>query len=350
MNLFEQTLRNVDNALNSFVTSFSSQIISEISPLVRVGVILYFIFVGIRYMRGEVDDTLQDIIWHLFRVSVIVNIALTVGTYQQYIIDSIMGLPDDLVSSLVSGSLPNAQSGSGMATLLDKMWTTGVEKSGLYFEQGSFSLTDMDLMPFINGFLVLVAVILCICIACFWLFATKIILALLLAVGAIFIVSLIWQRTQHYFGSWMNTILALLLINIFICGCFGIFSSIFDSVLQGLTPDATNTNHIAGTASLLMLGLLTCGVLILLPSFSVQLTSGAMAIGSMGAATSAAASAGAGAVGATAAAAGATAGKVASGTRGVAQSVSNNMSQGLANARSQQAAFNRAATVDFFKK
>lgn len=118
-------------------------------------------------MRGEVDDTLQDIIWHIFRVSVIVGIALTAGTYQQYIIQSVMGLPDDLVSSLVAGTMPNAQSGSGMANVLDNMWTTGVEKAGLYFEQGSFGLTDMDIMPFINGFLVLVAVILCICIACF---------------------------------------------------------------------------------------------------------------------------------------------------------------------------------------
>jgi len=337
MNLFEATLQNVDNALNSFVNSFSAQIISEISPLVRVGLILYFIFVGVRYMRGEVDDTLSDIIWHILRVGVIVNIALTAGTYQQYVIQSVMGLPDDLVASLVSGSLPNATSGSAMATVLDTMWTDGVDKASLFFEQGSMGITDINLMPYINGVLVLVAVIFCIAIACFWLFATKILLALLLAVGSIFIIALVWQRTQHLFGSWLNTILALVLINIFICGCFGIFGSVFDSVLSGINPDAVDSNQIAGTASLLMLGILTCGVLLLIPTFALQLTGGAMSAGGMMGASAGVAGASAGAV----------AGATSAGARGAvsgAKGVASNASQGLANARSQQTAINRGAS------
>lgn len=340
MNLFESTLQNVDNALNSFVNSFSAQIIGEISPLVRVGLILYFLFVGIRYMKGEVDDTLSDIMWHIFRVGIIVNIALTAGTYQNYIIQSVMGLPDDLVASLVSGSMPNATSGNAMATVLDTMWTEGIDKASAFFALGSIGITDTDLMPYLNGILVLVAVIFCIAIACFWLFASKILMALLLAVGAVFIVALVWQRTQHYFGSWLNTILALILINVFICGCFGIFGSIFDSVLSGLNPDAVDSNHIAGTASLLMLGILTCGVLLLIPTFALQLTGGAMSAGGMMGASA----------GVAGGAVGATAGAMSAGARGAsavgrgASGVASNAQQGLANARAQQTAINRGAS------
>lgn len=334
MNLFESTLQNVDNALNSFVNSFSAQIIGEISPLVRVGLILYFLFVGIRYMRGEVDDTLSDIMWHIFRVGIIVNIALTAGVYQQYIIQSVMGLPDDLVASLVSGSMPNATSGNAMANVLDTMWTEGIDKASAFFALGSIGITDTDLMPYLNGIIVLVAVIFCIAIACFWLFASKILMALLLAVGAVFIVALVWQRTQHYFGSWLNTILALILINVFICGCFGIFGSIFDSVLSGLNPDAVDSNHIAGTASLLMLGILTCGVLILIPTFALQLTGGAMSAGGMMGATAGVAG-GAGGAAASAMSKGASA--IGRGASGVAS----NAQQGLANARNMQTAVNR---------
>ena len=329
MNLFEATLQNVDNALNSFVSSFSAQIIAEISPLVRIGLVLYFLFVGIKYMKGEVDDTLSDILWHIFRVGIIVNIALTAGVYQNYIIDSVLGLPDDLVASLVAGSMPNVTSGNAMATVLDTMWTEAIEKSSAFFALGQIGLTDIDIMPYINGVLVLVAVIFCIIIACFWLFASKILMALLLAVGALFIVSLVWQRTQHLFGSWMNTLLGLILINIFICGCFGIFGSIFESVLSGLNPDAVDANHIAGTASLLMLGILTCGVMFLIPTVSFQLTGGAISMG--------------GAMGKAGAVAGGVAGGV-GGAVGGAKGVASNASQGLANARSQQTAINRGAS------
>lgn len=279
-NFFDGMLQNVNNILSSFVNSFSSAIISEISGLVYAGLILYFIWLGIAYMRGQSDEPILDTGWHIIKVGCIVSIALTVGTYQDWIVNSVLDLPDSLFTSVMASAMGNVQTGSGLASLLDNTFYKGIEIANKYFENGKFGVTDVDLIPFINGILVMVGTVVCLIVAAFWLFATKIILSLLLGVGPIFIVSLIWNPTKHFFGTWLSTIVSVVMINLFIMGTFAIFIAIFQSFLDGMNPDATEVNHLADAVVVLTMGVITCGILLLIPTFVAQLTGGSMAIGS----------------------------------------------------------------------
>lgn len=279
-NFFDAMLQNVNNVLNSFVTSFSSAIISEISGLVYSGLVLYFMWLGFAYARGHSDEPIIDTGWHILKVGCIVSIALTVGTYQDWIVNSVLDLPDALITSVMASAMGgNVQTGSGLATLLDTTFFRGLEVANQYFENGQIGLTDMDLMPYINGVLIIAGTVLCLIIAAFWLFATKIVLALLLGVGPIFIVALIWNPTKHFFGTWLSTILSLVFINLFIMGTFSIFVTIFEVYLQNMNPESTDTNHLGDSVIVLTMGLITCGVLLIMPTYVAQLTGGSMAIG-----------------------------------------------------------------------
>ncbi|MEO4090768.1 type IV secretion system protein [Acinetobacter pittii] len=317
-NFFDAMLQNVNNVLNSFVSKFSSAIISEISGVVYAGLILYFLWLGISYLRGQSDEPILDTGWHMIKVGVIVSIALNVGTYQDWIVNSVLDLPDKMVSSVMASAMGGVHTGDGLAQLLDNTFFKGIEVANKYFENGKIGLTEMDLMPYLNGVLVIAGTIFCLIIAAFWLFATKIILSLLLGVGPIFIVALIWNPTKHFFGTWLGTVLSVIFINLFIMGTFAIFITIFDSYLGSMNPAATEANHLADTVVVLFMGIITCGILILLPTFVAQLTGGSMAIGQAWTAIKAAGAGTAGAVGGAALAAERGAQSLGNGARGAA--------------------------------
>lgn len=328
--VLQPIVTKVDTALANHVTSFSADLISTISPLVQIGLVLYFIWLGIAYIKGLTDDSLGEIAWHIFRVGVIVAIAMGVGTYQSLIATPLQSLPDDLASSLLSGS-----GGSGMVTLVDSILDKGINLSVKYYSMIEFSpISDIAgavggaigdvvgigggdagaeasssasgtqiIAPIVCGTAVIIGTVFCLIVGCFWYLATKFLIALLLGFGALFIVALVWENTRSYFGAWLNAMLALMLINLMVTACFTIFANIFESRLVTLESQAAVMQTAAelkmGDAlGMGFMGLLVCATLLMLPSIASMLAQGGGAFGGMmGAVGGAVAASGASAAG-----------------------------------------------------
>lgn len=307
MNVFQNLVDNVDSALSSFVTEFSSNLISTISPLVQIGCVLYFIWVGISYVRGYTDDTLSDIGWHVFKVGAIVAVALSVGSYQQYIATPLMNMPDELVNSLLGG---RSETGSALVTLIDTIIDNGTELSQKYISlvefspsgdlaNGALSIIGVDggfegsnvLAPILCAVLVIIGTVFCIVVGCFWYLATKILIALMIGIGAVFIVSLIWSKTQGYFSSWLNAVLMLVVVNLMITASFSIFAKLFSSMLEQANASVDTASSgadisIGVAVSLGVTGVLTCATLLILPAVASMLTNAGFGFNGMGGASS----------------------------------------------------------------
>ncbi len=274
MNVFEALVRDIDSALASFVTDFSSNLISAISPLVQIGCVLYFIWVGIAYIKGLTNDTLTDIGWHIFKVSVIIAIGLGVGTYQQYIVTPIINMPDQLINTLIGGS---GATGSALVTLVDKVITDSTQLAQDYMSLAEFSVTGgVNLTPVFCAILVMIGSVLCVAVGCFWYLATKILLTLMLALGALFIVSLIWSKTEGFFSSWLNAVVMLILVNLMVTAIFSVFVNIFSTMLNkggNQVGQASGAEDITiGIAfSLGITGFLICATLLLIPPIASML-------------------------------------------------------------------------------
>jgi type IV secretion system protein VirB6 len=293
---FADTFTRVNLALNTFVNQFSSNIITQISGLVAAGLVLTFIFHGLAIVRGYSSEPIMDTAMKMFRISIIVAIALTVGTYQTYIVNSLISVPDTLVSSLMGNSMTGATplAGENAASALDQILYQGMGIAGQYTDKAKVGLTGTNLMPYIYAGLVILGTVLCVVVAAFWIFASKIILSILLGIGPMFIVALVWQPTQQYFFSWVSAILNTILTVVFVAGIFAIFGQLFTQNLAALTPDDSGISQLTDTGITSMLGILTCGILFVLPNYVGQLTgaSGGGIFGAMRQIASAAPSAG----------------------------------------------------------
>lgn len=269
--LFEQTFLSVDSALKVFVNQFSTNIINEIAPIVSVGLTLAFIWQGVAVMRGYSSEPIQDTVWTMFRVMLITLIAMTAGTYQTFIIDSLINVPNTMISAVMSGSLGSAtpQTGVTAATSFDVILSNGMDIAGKYAEQATW---DNFVAPYLYAGLVIIGTVFCIIVGAFWVFASKIILSLLLGVGPIFIIALVWKSTQQYFFSWLNAVLNTILTVIFVAGIFSIFATLFQSNLNGLDPMNADKAQLFDTAVTAVLGTLTLAILLVLPTYVGQLT------------------------------------------------------------------------------
>lgn len=279
------TFADVNTALNTFVTNFSTGIASEIAPLVGGFLTLSFIILGIMAVRGLLDSPFLDVAVKMLKVSIIVSIALSAPLFQKYIIDVLLTLPDDLVASVVSKSVTGTPviAGQGAAQAIEQLFDLGCEKAGMYFDAFSIGImpgSSTNLMPLVEGLMVFIGTLLCVIMGTLWLFIAKVVLALMLGVAPIFIVMLAWQPTQQYFFSWLNTVFNTVITTIFVIAIFSIFIAIFNVQLNALevTQDTANFSE---AASYSFLGLLCLGVLMTIPHYVSQLTSAAAgAVGS----------------------------------------------------------------------
>lgn len=271
----------VNNALNTFVTTFSTNISSEIAPIVMSGLILSFMIVGIMAIRGMLNSPFQEVAWKMAFVSVITSIALTAGVYQKYVLDIFLTMPDDLISSIVAKSVNGVQTGGGAAQAIEQLYALGVYNAGLYIDQAGVSLTDgFNLSPYLYAALVFVGTVMCCFVGTLWLFIAKIVLALMLGVGPIFIVSLCWKPTEQFFYKWLGVILNTIISAVFVVAIFTIFATFFKQNLEMMEVTEDSANFL-NAGIFFFVGLLCMGVLTQVPNYVSQLTGGAVgAVGS----------------------------------------------------------------------
>lgn len=270
-NFLSKTFEVLDNALSSFAQNFSSNIAAEIAPLVMGGITLSFILMGIMAIKGMLDRPFTEVAVKMMWASIITSIALTSAVYQTYIIDVFLTLPDDLIVSL-SGAVNNTsvESGQTAAGTIEDLFSLGAYNAGLYFNEASMNPLDANLAPYLYGTLVLLGTILCVVMGALWLIIAKVVLALMLGIGPIFICCLIWPSTRQYFFSWIGQILNTVLTVIFVLAVFSIFAGVFESGLTALTVDE-GEQQLMNASVYVFLGVLCMGVLIVIPQYVQQL-------------------------------------------------------------------------------
>lgn len=271
-----RTFELTNDALQSFAQNFSSDIATEIAPIVAGGLTLTFIVMGAMAVYGMLDRPFKEVAWRMMWASVIMSFALTSAMYQEYVVDVLMTLPDELVSSIASSALNNTDvaTGQNAAVAIEQLFDLGTYNAGLFFNEASVNPLDLNLAPYIYGSLVFLGTLLCASIGALWLLIAKVILALMVGLGPIFIACLIWKPTQQFFWSWIGQILNTVITAVLVLAVFAIFSSIFQLALNGLEVDAEQAT-LQDSAIFTFLGVLCMGVLVSIPQYVNQLTGAA---------------------------------------------------------------------------
>lgn len=271
---FSELFTRIDSITSSFVSSISSNAITEITPVVTAGLTVSFIIYGFLVARGVIDHSLLDFMWRSFKIGAIVSIAMSGGIYQTSIAEVITSAPDKLAVSLLPSSTNASQAqGSAAANLMDGVISIGFEKAQDAYKQASF-FDPGEAFAFITiAVLILLATIVLTGVGAAFVLVAKISLAVLAGLGPFFIFALIFKSTQRFFESWSAQIFTYTFMIILISSVFGVMMQIYTSYITQIDTSGS-WSLVASVGGCLLLSLISLVIFLQIPSMAGALGGG----------------------------------------------------------------------------
>lgn len=198
----------VDGLLSTFISTKSAALCSALVPVALSGVTIYIMLMGFAVMRGETHDPLHTVLWKWFKISMIAGIALSAGEYQGTIVDGIQGIQGALTSPFGAATLGGVIDNAAQPydDLGQQLWseaTTGfMPNFALCFAAAVVAIAQ--------SFIVIVALGM-------YLLA-KISMALILAVGPVFIFCAMFPATQRFTELWLGVALQFAMLTALLAG------------------------------------------------------------------------------------------------------------------------------------
>lgn len=267
--IFQPLFHKVDTITATFVHDISTRCVTEITPVVTVGLTVSFIAYGLLIMRGTVGMPVSEFLWKAFRVAIIVNIALAGGLYQSEIAGLIRTLPDDLATALII----NPSQGVTAVSLIDEAMGAGLKCAGEAFNMaGLFSFEGLTYC--LIGIIIFFMTVILTSVGASFLLMAKIVLSILAGLGPLFIVALVFPATERFFNLWLGQVINYILLVVLYAAVFGFMITMFKDYMAGIKMDGGNNIAwtVGGVAGLSFSMLI---ILRQLPSIASSLAGGA---------------------------------------------------------------------------
>lgn len=281
---FTDTINHVSGVLTTYVSDTSATIIGGFAGVATTLVTIYVILWGWSMMRGMITEPITDGVTRIVRLAIIVGLATNIGLYSGYVADFLWNSPDALASLIASGHSDSLTNANFLDTLFGKMYDFGKAfQEKAYASPGLFPDFGLLAAAWAVWIFGLVATL----YAGFLLVLSKIALAVLLAVGPLFILTTVFEGTKRFFDVWVGQALnyvflvmltaatiklLLTIVSMYLDAVFGAYAS-----AGGADPSYTEIFP--------MLALCGIGVLVLvqMPSIASAL-GGGVALSTLGAA------------------------------------------------------------------
>lgn len=274
LQLYTSFFKKADEGFLSFITSTASSIISSITPAVTVLLSVYIMLWGWSMMRGVIEEPITDGVTRIVRLSIIVGIALSVGRYASYISDWVWQTPDAL-AQIIAGE-KSTSSVKFLDTMLDLYFDLGKKYHKLAEEEGDL-LPDLGLL--LSAFALYIAGILITGYCAFLFLLSKCALAILLAVGTIFIALSIFEATKKFTDAWIGQTLNFVFLMMLAAAACKLILKIMETYFQKAIANEPTVGDAMQLIALTIIGFL---VLMQTPSIASGLAGGA-AISTLGA-------------------------------------------------------------------
>lgn len=258
--------QSIDLLLANYVTSKSAAVCGALVPLALTGVTIYIITIGWAIMRGDAQDSFHTALWKMFKIAMIVSIALTAGNYQAYAVNFIEGIQGAFITAFgnaatIGGLIDNMA--KPYDDLGQKLWseaTTG-------FWPNFSLLAAAGIVAVAQAFLFVVGLGM-------YLLA-KVSLALVLAVGPAFIFCALFGPTQKYTESWIGQAMQFVLLNVLVGASIAMLTSFASQFAAHINNNVGATAIIKDVLALLMCSGALAIVMLNLSTIASALSGGA---------------------------------------------------------------------------
>lgn len=254
-------LNTVDSVIGNFVSNVYSNFIQANSGTISLLFTVYVMLLGYRLLYHGYLYNMSHVVRHLIIMLCVYGMVMNWDLYNIFVYNIFTNEPGNIASILVNAS---GHSGS-ISQALDAIYKSIIDATVGFFGQISFSASGVAFLLY--GILVfLIGTFLCVFALLLFIYA-KMMMAIVLALGPIFILFFLWEPTKGLFASWLRTLITLALIPIITTAILVLMLSVINVTLPGINQPVSNMQFY-GIVPFLVLSLAT--TLLLSQVFSIS--------------------------------------------------------------------------------
>lgn len=191
-NVVTQFVSFVDSRLVNFVSTKAQAVMTTIEPTFVMCMGLYVVMMGFLYMTGRVEEPLMEFVKRVAKMAFIGTAALQMGQYNALVVETFQKSPEALASAFTGSS-------GNMADQLNTMFNQLCTVAWKLYD--SAGLTDPG--PALMAAMLILVGGAMIGYTLFLVVLSKLVTGILLALGPVFIISILFNATQRFFESWI---------------------------------------------------------------------------------------------------------------------------------------------------
>ena len=224
--------------LASYIGTYTAATAAAIEPVAVTLGVLYVMVWGYLHLKGSIEEPFVSGALRILTLALVFGVGLRLWAYHTVITDTFFEAPIQLAANIIGASDP--------VRTVDTIWEQGGAVASALWERGGVFSGDLG---FYLAALVVYILMGLVCVyAMFLISLSRIALAVLLALGPLFILMLLFASTRRFFEAWLQQLANYALISVLTIFVAGLMLEVVRSYAEQtaalgsaiLTVDALN--------------------------------------------------------------------------------------------------------------
>lgn len=232
---FQDIFQYVDTAVTNYVTDGAANAAGALAGVGQTLLIIYVMLWGWSMMRGLIQEPVMDGVWRLVKVSAIFGLATSSALYASYVSNFLYDWPTAFAGVMQGGAVQNS------AQLLDQMLDKGNTLGSQAWEKASWS----NMGAYFLSIIIYAVTWIVTAITGFIIIMAKYALAILLAVGPVFILAMMFEPTRQWFDKWLGSVVTAGLTIVMVVMAAALMFKLLNATYDAIQLDANANSGVA---------------------------------------------------------------------------------------------------------
>jgi type IV secretion system protein VirB6 len=261
-NFVVDTLALVDATVKPYTVTAWNNVAQANATSLRLMLILYISLFGIFVWFGALRLTMGQVVKHLFTATAVFVLASSWGAFATFFYDVFTHGPDALAGALAGG-------GTSASDGLGHVFDQGIEAARVVWQKSG----PMDLTLALVGAIVLIGTVLMTGAALVLIILAKLAMAVLLALGPLFIMFYLFSATRGFFEGWVRQLANFALLIVLTFGVLALVLKIMEPAVAAFAAKGAAV-QLVDTAQYLLMAVIAGFLFALVPDFAAGVVGG----------------------------------------------------------------------------
>lgn len=275
-NVTTQIFTYLDTVVSTIVSSNIANVIGFVSPMIALGLTMALMIEGVFMLAHPAGNPLSELVTRFIKYAFIISIASTGGWYQTTLANAALKVPDEFASVFVINSSSSSSASTSIASTIDQGIDYGLTTAKTAFENASV-FSGPGIASAILGVGAIIGTVIMAGMGAGLVLMAKVMLAITVCLGPLFIYLLLFKSTASFFTKWMGMVINYGFVSVLVSAVFGLLISFYNNAIEAAATTNSSVTILVSIASCLLILILSIYVMKEVPHLATALGIGVAA-------------------------------------------------------------------------